>query len=269
LVFDQDFLATPLLENELLPTVQLVPIARGRRIETGLIGVPTAQWGEGDAANATVFDSTSQITPLDSSVYDLSCHCLIGRNFLSDSPLSVGSLLVPLIGMRMGNEIDKVIAVGSGSQPTGVMNTSGTTAVSFGGAASTVAKFLTLLFAVPKAERAGGTCIFAANELTYQRARSIATGVTGDTRLVFEMDVENFSVLGRPFKIAPAMANTQIFFGNMSRYRLYRRLGSLVEWSIEGSTLQKANEALLSVRQRWAGRPMISTSFAVVSDAQA
>lgn len=269
ITFDADWITTPLLTGELLPEVDLKPISRGRRIEGGNISTPTAQWNQGDATVGDIFDSTGQIDALDSTVYDLSCHVLVGRNFLTDTPIAIGTVLMQLIGERMANELEKVISVGTGSQPAGVMGASGTTAVNFSSAAATVAKYLELLFAVAKQLRVGGRFCFAGNETTYRRARAIATGVTGDTRLVFGMSVEDYSIFQRPFKIVPHMSNAQIFAGNLSKYRLYRRLGSQVEWTTQGENLQRRNEALLTVRQRWAGRVMLPDAFAVVSDAEA
>ena len=267
--FDADVTVTPLLTGELLPMVDLKPISRGRRIEAGSVSHPTVTWNQGDAAVGDVFDSTSQVAALDSTVFDLSCHVLIGRNFLSDAAINVGSILTELIGERMAEAIESVIAEGDGTtQPTGVKTASGTTSVSFGNAAATVAKYLELLFSTPKNLR-DASYAFAANEVTYRRARAIATGVTGDTRLVFDMQVENYSIFGRPFKIVPALANSEILAGSWKRYRLYQRLGSAVEFSTQGENLQRRNEALLTVRQRWAGRPMIPSAFSVVTTAEA
>jgi HK97 family phage major capsid protein len=270
IVFDDAWISTPLLTGELLPEVDLKPIARGRRIEAASIGTPTVVWNEGDAAVGTLFDSTGQIAALDSTVFDLSCHVIVGRNFLSDSPLQVGAALVQLIGERMSEAIETVIAEGDGTtQPQGIKGAAGTTSVSFASAAATVAKYLELLFSVPKQLRMGDNRFcFIANETTYRRARSIATGVTGDTRLVYGMSVEDYAIFQRPFKICPALANTEILAGAMARYRLYRRLGTSVEWSTQGENLQRRNEALLTVRQRWAGRPMIPSAFSVVTNAE-
>jgi HK97 family phage major capsid protein len=268
ITFDDSVITTPLLVGELLPQVDLKPIARGRRIEGASIGTPTAQWNEGDNSTGTLFDSTSQIAALDSTVFDLSCHVEVGLNFMSDSPLNIGNILVQLIGERMSNELEKVIAEGDGTtQPQGIKTASGTNSVSFGAAAATAAKYVELLFSVPKEQR--GNFAFIANETTYRRARSIATGVTGDTRFVFNMDVENYNVLGRPYLICHHLSNAEILAGNMSKYRLYRRLGSQVTWTTQGSTLQRRNMALLTVRQRWAGRPMLASAFSVVTNAEA
>jgi HK97 family phage major capsid protein len=268
ITFDADYITTPLLTGELYPMVDVKPIGRGRRIEGASVGTPTAQWNEGDNSTGTLFDSTSQIAALDSTVFDLSCHVEVGLNFMSDSPLNIGNILVQLIGERMSNELEKVIAEGDGTtQPQGIKTASGTNSVSFGAAAATAAKYVELLFSVPKEQR--GNFAFIANETTYRRARSIATGVTGDTRFVFNMDVENYNVLGRPYLICHHLSNAEILAGNMSKYRLYRRLGSQVTWTTQGSTLQRRNMALLTVRQRWAGRPMLASAFSVVTNAEA
>jgi HK97 family phage major capsid protein len=270
IVFDQDVIVTPLLTGEVLPEVDLKPISRGRRIEGASFGTPTAQWGQGDATEGDLFDSTSQIAALDSTVYDLSCHVLVGRNFMSDSPLQIGSLLTAAIGERMLWELERVICEGSGTEPSGIKGAAGTTSVSFGSAAATVGKYVELLFAVPKELRTGSNRFaFVANETTYRRARAIATGVTGDTRLVFGMSIEDYAIFQRPFKIAHHLANTEILAGALNRYRLYRRLGSQIEWTMQGENLQRRNEALLTVRQRWAGRVMLPSAFAVVTTAEA
>jgi HK97 family phage major capsid protein len=268
IVFDQDFITTPLLTGELLPEVDLKPIARGRRIEGGSISTPTAVWGEGDASVGTIFDSTGQVAALDSTVYDLSCHVLVGRNFIADTPLNVGTILMQLIGERMLNELEKVIAVGTGSQPSGIMGASGTTAVNFSSAAVTIAKMLELLFAVPKELRGPGFA-FCSNEVSYRRLRAVQTGISGDTRLALGSEVESFVTFNRPHKICHHLANTQQFAGDLKAYRLYRRLGSQIEWTTQGENLQRRNEALCTVRQRWAGRATRGASFAVVSDSEA
>jgi HK97 family phage major capsid protein len=267
-VFDDMVITTPLLTGELYPMVDVKPISRGRRIEGASVGTPTAQWNEGDNSTGTLFDSTSQIAALDSTVFDLSCHVEVGLNFMSDSPLNIGNILVQLIGERMSNELEKVIAEGDGTtQPQGIKTASGTNSVSFGAAAATAAKYVELLFSVPKEQR--GNFAFIANETTYRRARSIATGVTGDTRFVFGMGVEDYRMFERPYLICHHLSNAEILAGNMSKYRLYRRLGSQVTWTTQGSTLQRRNMALLTVRQRWAGRPMLASAFSVVTNAEA
>jgi HK97 family phage major capsid protein len=269
--FDADVISFPLLNNELLPLIDLKPVARGRRIESASVGTPTAAWGQYDGTAGTLYDSTSLVAPLDTTVFEVATFVEVGRNFLEDSPVNVGALLTQLIGERFARELDRVIAAGNGTtEPQGITVASGTTSVSFGGVAATVTGYESLLFAVPKQYRmpAGSNFAFCANEVTYRRARSIAVSGT-DQRRVFGMDHEGYALLARPYKISPDLPNTKLFSGALSKYRMYRRLGMSVEWSTQGETLMRSNLALLVVRARYGGRVMDANAFAVVSNAEA
>lgn len=270
--FDADIITVPLLNNELLPLVDLKPVSRGRRIEGASMLRPTANWGGGDGTSITPFSTAAMVAAIDTTIFTIDVAIEVGRDFLSDSPVNVGSLLTELIGGRLANELDSVIADGNGTtQPQGVMQASGTTGVAFSSAAVTITKLLSLLFGVGKAYRApaGNNFAFVSNETGYQRARAVATGVSGDTRLVLGMDVESYSALQRPWRIANTLSNVECFAGAMSKYRLYRRLGLSVEWVTGGRTLALSNQALLVVRARYGGKVMDGGAFAVVTDAQA
>ena len=270
--FDDDIIQFPLLNNELLPLVDLKPVARGRRIEGGSLGNPTVEWGVGDGTEGALFSTAALAAALDTSIWPISVHVEVGRDFLSDAGVDVGRLLVENIGQRFANELDEVIADGDGTtQPQGVMQASGVGSVAFSGTAVTVTKMLNLMFGVGKAYRApaANNFAFCGNETSYQRARSVATGVTGDTRLVFGMAVEDYNVLGRPYKISTALSNAEIIAGAWKKYRLYRRLGMSVEWSTQGDYLQRRNLALLTVRGRFGGRVMDPSAFSVTTTAEA
>lgn len=270
--FDSDVISFPLLNNELLPLVDLKPVSRGRRIEGASMLTPTASWGGGDDNTGTLFSTAGMVTPIDTTIHTIDIFVEIGRDFLSDSPLNVGALLTQLCGERIGAELDSCIADGNGTtQPQGVMQASGTNSVAFSGAAVTVAKMMSLLFSVGKEYRApaGNNFVFCSNETGYQRARSVATGVTGDTRLVFGMMPEEYSALGRPYRIAHTLSNAEVFAGSMKKYRLYRRLGMSVEWHTQGRELARRNMALLAIRARYGGKVMDGDAFGVVTDALA
>lgn len=270
--FDDDVITFPLLGNELLPLVDLKPVARGRRIEGVSMLTPTVSWGGGDDNNGTLFSTASMVAPLDTTIFTVDCFVEVGRDFLSDTPLNAGQILTQLIGERLAAELDSVIADGNGTtQPQGVMQASGTTSVSFSGTTVTVTKLLSLLFGVGKAYRApaGNNFAFVSNETGYQRARSVATGVTGDTRLVLGMDVESYSALQRPWRIANTLSNAEHFAGAMKKYRLYRRLGMSVEWHTSGKELARRNIVLLAVRARYGGRVVDPSGFATVTNAEA
>lgn len=266
--FDADLVSTPLLGGELFPRCDIKP-CKTRRIAGASIGTPTMSWGGGDGVSGSIFDSTSLIDDIDTDVHVVSLFIEIGRDTLADSPIELGSVVTALAGERLKKELDRVVAEGAGvTEPLGIMTASGTTSVSFSSAAASVDKYLSLLFSVPKAQR-DESFVLCGNETSYRRARSIQTGVTGDTRLVFGMGVEDFRVFDRPYAISVDLANTQLFAGSMKSYRVFRRLGLSVEVQTQGSTLTTANKILIAIRGRYGGRPVRPSSFGVVTDAQA
>ena len=269
--FDADVISFPLLNNELLPLVDLKPVSRGRRIAYSSVLTPTASWGGGDDNTGTLFSTAAMVAAIDTTIHTIDVFVEVGRDFLSDSPLNVGALLTELIGERFAAELDSVIADGNGTtQPQGVMQASGTNSVSFSSAAVTIAKQMNLLFAVGKQYRsAGSNFVFCSNETSYRRLRSLTTGISGDTSLSFGMQPEEYQALGRPYKIAATLANTEVFAGAMKKYRLYKRLGMSVEWHTQGSTLARRNMALLAVRARYGGKVMDGSAFGVVTTAEA
>ena len=64
------------------------------------------------------------------------------------------------------------------------------------------------------------------------------------------------------------IANSSIAFVNLAGYRLYRRLGMQVRVETAGSTLARANEKLIVVRGRFAGRLTLGSYCAVTTVAQ-
>jgi HK97 family phage major capsid protein len=269
--FDADIISFPLLHNELLPLVDLKPVSRGRRIEGASISTPTASWGGGDDNTGTLFSTAGMVAAIDTTIFTIDVFIEVGRDFLSDSPVNVGSVLTEIIGERFGAELDSCIADGNGTtQPQGIMQASGTNSVSFSSAAVSIAKQMNLLFAVNKEYRAPNwNFVFGSNETSYQRLRSLTTGISGDVRLAFGMQPEEYMALGRPYKIAHTLANTEVFSGAMKKFRMYRRLGMSVEWATGGKELTRRNMALLAVRGRYGGRVMDANAFAVVSNAEA
>jgi hypothetical protein len=96
---------------------------------------------------------------------------------------------------------------------------------------------------------------FGMTDTTYKKLRSIATGVTGDTRLIFGEDVEGYTLFGHPVAIiATTMTNDDIFFAQMGGYRLYRRQGARFRRTMEGITLTKTNTMLVAADMRFGGQ---------------
>ena len=124
---------------------------------------------------------------------------------------------------------------------------------------------------MPKAQRGPVTSpstVFCSNELSYQRLRSTPIAV-GDARRIFGMTHEDYKILSRPWKIETStLANTQAFFGDLKKYRLWRRLGLTFHTSTEGDYLLRRNLMLLVARMRVAGRVVLPTSFAISNTLQ-
>jgi HK97 family phage major capsid protein len=87
---------------------------------------------------------------------------------------------------------------------------------------------LNLYFGVPLQYRRRGDTRFIMNDTSHQRFRAIATGLTGDDRLLFGMDVGSYQLFRDSLSrvvINDTITNSQIAFGSMRRYRMYRSAG--------------------------------------------
>ena len=277
--FDSNLIQLPLLTGELLPLVDLREVPRGSSIEGASVSNPTVQWGVAEGTSMSLFDTSSLVAAITSSVHNVTVALEVGVDFLSDAAADVGRILEENIAQRMAAELDKVIAVGDGTtQPTGLKNATGFTSVSSDNGNTgpwTVDDTLSALFGVGKQYRQSNRCAFVGNDTTYQRLRSISVTAT-DQRLVFGMEadrgsgasVEGYSILGRPFKIQNDLTNPELYFGDMAKYRMYRRTGFSVHWETGGKELRLKNLALLVVRGRFAGQPVDSSAFAEITDGQ-
>lgn len=257
IVFDDMLITTPLLYGELFPSVNVVPIARGRRIEGVSIGNVTLTSGGADNTNITLFTTTSFIAAFDTNIYVCDGAIEIGLDFLSDSPIDIVGEVNRQYGIRQLAWLDEQVAVGDGTtEPEGVTVSGGTTSVAGGSAAPTVGVYESFFFGVTKKYKQGypaDRIMFCANETTYQRARAIAVGAS-DARRIFGMTHGDYMLMGHKYAIVEAMANTQAFFANMARYRMYRRLGITVRATTEGQTLVRKNLLMISARARWGGQ---------------
>jgi len=281
IVFDDSIITFPLLHGELFPRVKVINIDRGRRIEGVTVQNVTMTWGGGDSQpndlstnNIALFDTDSFIAAFDTLIRTVDGAIRLGKDFLSDSPIAIGTEVQRAYGEKFLEELDRVIAVGaSGSgEPVGVMNAAGTTSVTTTNNTTgppTVGDYEALLFGVPKQYRtafgSAASC-FVANEVSYQRARGIPVGGS-DERRVFGMNEEDYMLLGHPYAIHHGMTNVQGFFFVGPRYRMYRRLGLVIDVEDRGETLKRANNILITARARFGGQledgaaASVSTTF--------
>jgi HK97 family phage major capsid protein len=267
--FDANLVTFPLLSGELFPMVTLSDVPRGSTVSTASVATPTMAWGTGEGTSMPLFDTASLISAITSSIYPVMASIEVGRDFLSDAAANVGQILQEVLGERFAAELDKVIAGGNGTnRPEGITVASGLGSATFGGTTVTVDDYESLLFGVAKQYRTSNRCAFLSNDVSYRRARAIPVAATWASR-VFGMNEEDYQLLGRPYKIQQDLANTVAVFGDMSRYRLYRRQGFTIEWHTQGQYLARKNIALLVCRGRFGGKVMDGSAFCKATDAQA
>lgn len=256
-VFDDQIIMTPILNGEFFPKVNVVPITRGRRIESASMGNVTINSGAADNDEIPLFNTAAFIAAFDTTIFACDGGIEIGLDFLSDSPIDVNGAVTSQYGQVLLNWLDEQVCIGDGAQePEGIMNASGTTSVSFGSTTPTVGKYLELLFGVSKKYKSGTPnerIMFGANEENYMRARQIAVGAS-DQRLVFGQNVEDYRLLGHPYGIGEFFSNSDGFFANMARYRMYRRMGLTLRATTEGQTLVRKNLMMITARARYGGQ---------------
>lgn len=270
--FDDAVITTPLLYGEFFPSVNVVPITRGRRIEGFSMGNLTLSGGGADGTDITLFTTTAFIAAFDTTIYAIVGAVEIGLDFMSDSPVDVGGMLTEQYGRVLLNFLDRAVANGDGTtEPTGIVTASGTISVAGGSAAPTVGVYESFFFGVTKKYKQGfdkSRIMFGANETTYSRARSIAVSGS-DARRIFGMTHGDYMLMGHNYGISDELGNTKAFFANMARYRMYRRMGQQTKVTTEGKTLVRQNMMLLTTRSRWGGQPEDGAAFAVSSTMQA
>ena len=277
IVFDDQVIQAPLLHGELFPLVNQIPLDRGRRIEGVATGTVTAAWGGIDATAIDLFTTTSYVSAFDTTIYRWEGAFQIGLDFLSDTPIDFGAHVTAQYGERLLEDLDDVIAVGNGTtQPQGVMNKSGVTSVSFGGTTS-IGNYESLRFGVAKAEHKSNmtaSAVFCGNETSYARMKALPVG-SADARRLYgtggmgTTGYDNYSMMDRPYKINGSMANTQVFYAILARYRMYRRKGLTMRTSTEGSTLIRSNSMLIVCMARYGGQLERGACAAVTTTAPA
>lgn len=276
IAFDSNIITFPLLTGEVFPRVQTQDVPRGRRIEGGSISAPTVTWGQGDNVEVGLFDTTSLVAEINTTIHGVAVAVEIGRDFLSDAAVAVGSILTRLIGERLSEELDDVIANGNGTnRPQGIGNASGLATVNADNGAGgpwTLNDYTSLMFASGKQYRRL-PCAFLSNDTVYQRSRSIRIDpqvATVDQRPVLS-DVNSFNnymSLGWAHAIQNDIGDRTCIFGAMSKYRLYRRAGLDIRFEQGGKELARKNLVLLIARARFGGRVMDANAFATITDGQ-
>lgn len=273
--FDMDMIVTPTLAMEDIPSYcNIVPVARGSAAQNFVIGRPTVAAANTEGSATALFTTTSFITNHDTTFFRAAGFIEIGRNFAEDAH---PGLVMEIQNQYMNSVklwLNEQIMAGDGTtEPQGVTVASGTgdiTPANPTTGALTLNDAFDVLFGVGKAYRENGgrrNAIYCMTDTTYQRFRRIATGVTGDTRLVFGDDVESYQMFGHPVLIEETgLTNQDIVFFQAKGYRLYQRQGARFVREDRGDTLVRANSFIVGVDVRYGGQ-LDEGAYAAVIDA--
>lgn len=273
--FDDAFILTPLLEGELFPLVNLRTVSR-RRIEASRFGNLVIDSGVGEGTQISLFNTDSFISAFDTTIYPATGSVKVGLDFLADSPINVGNIIVSEYGKAFRKWGDDVIADGNGTnQPEGIFQASGSTAVSSAGgagAAPEVGDYESLYFDIPKEYRneAGARFIYLSTDVSYKRARGIPVDSSSDARRIFGMDQKTYTLFDNPYRVTQAsgVTNAEIAGVMINRYRMYRRQGLEVRIVTEDAQLARTNEQLIVVRARFGGQMETGAAIAKITDGQ-
>lgn len=272
--FDEAVITYPLLYGEVFPYVSTTTLARGRRVKGGTIANPTLTPGVAEGTAMTPITTTDFIAPFDTVIYPTTGALEIGLDFEEDSPVPFGDLMVERFGLASLAQLDYYAAIGSGSnQPLGMLNTVGATSFpSQAGAGGPVTRsdIEGMILTMQKRFRnePNANLMFVTNDNTYRHIMAIRVGPT-DQRGLWGTDIQQYRVAGIPIRIQNDIADGRIGFVNATRYRMYRRLGSLVKIVREGYTLAKSNMMAVIFRMRWGGQMELGGAVVVSTDFQA
>lgn len=264
--FDDAIVLTPVLNGELFPFVEVKPWARGRLIDGSTMNNPDWTWNTSEGTAISPFSTTNFIGAMDTTIFPIVGAVKLGLDFEDDTPINFAGNIIGQFGEVLQKKLDYVVALGDGTtQPQGFFNASGigtVTSVNAPNGPPTVSDYESLYFGLAKEYRRMGNVAFVANDTTYRRSRSIPTG-PNDARRVFGMDHASYRLMDLPYKVQNDIGNTYAACVNLSRYRMYRRLGMTVRIETGGATLALANERLIVVRARFGGRMTLGGAVCV------
>lgn len=268
--YDRMVITFPLLHSEIFPHIDIQTIPRSSTVETASIGNPTVTWNSAEGSTLTKLTTDDIVAAITASIFRVAVTFEVGNDLMSDSVVNVGRILVTNTGERFSQQMDEIVASGDGTnQPQGIDVASGTTDVTPENPTSgavTVNDLLDLMFGVGKQYRTPSfNPRYVMTDTRYKSHRALATGVTGDARLLHGMSVQNYSLLESPVSIEQTgLTNADGIFGALRKYRMWRREGFNVKVTAEGDALVRRNTSLFYIDGRFGGRVVDANAFAIV-----
>jgi HK97 family phage major capsid protein len=273
--FDMDMIVAPTLADESIASFcNVVPIPRGSSVDNFTLGLPTIS-SETEGTAVTLFDATGFVGNHDTDIFWEAGFMKIGRHYLADAHPGLAMEIQAQYQRAAQLRTHRNITVGNGTtEMLGILETALVTDVPSAnagtGGAPTIADALNLLFAVSKPYRQRGgrmNAVYIGTEASYRRMRSIATGVTGDTRLIFGMNIEDYELFGHPFLLEEdGLDDHQLIFAQLKGYRIYLRQGVRFVREDRGDTLVRANQVLVGADMRTGGQLDLPGYAAVMDD---
>lgn len=260
--FDYDLILLPILGNELAPLCNIVDVPKGDAATGYTMDNFAFTSGSTEGTAITLATTTSYIGQHNTTFYRAAVGVEIGLNWLEDAAPNILDNIIARIQAKAAEWADEQVAFGDGTtEPQGIMNASGTIDVTLNTPTTgpyVISDVLNLLFGVSKAYRNNHPrqrAAFGMTDVTYKKLRSIATGVTGDTRLIFGEDIEGYTLFGhRASIIGTGLTNDDLFFCQAGGYRLYRRQPVRIRRIMDGVTLFKTNTMVAGADMRWGGQ---------------
>jgi HK97 family phage major capsid protein len=216
-------------------------------------------------------NTAALVDNLSTAIFPVAGFIEVSNELLSDSPVAIGETIIGLYGERLKAELDHVIVKGDGvTQPSGILTATGMASVNSvngPGGPMSPSDAESLIFSIPvQYRRKDWNPTFISNDFQYSRFRGIPVG-PGDERRVFGLDQQSYTLFDWPYRIQNDLANGQVLFGCMKRYRLYRRLGMELHRETGGRQLTLNNTTLLGIRARFGGQPVDGAAFSLMTDA--
>ena len=190
---------------------------------------------------------------------------------IADSLVNLGEFIVANTGESLKKDLDRVCVEGSNAsgEPIGILNSGITNTIPSAMGSNgqvNISDAENALFGIGKQYRtATMRPAFISTDGTYQRFRATPVG-PNDARRIFGLNEGSYECLNWPWRVYQGMSESKLIYGCLARYRMYRRQGAEMSWTIDGQTLALKNEAFSVYRGRYGGRVVDTNAFAIVDN---
>lgn len=261
----EDFRAEVLMRlpdlAELAPHVRTVPVRTDTGSMPSLATDIAVTWSAGGAAENEPFNESEPVMgTVTWSLKRADAITKMSRELVNDAGPSVVEFVTRLFQEAIASERDRMIAAGAGTtEPTGLANTAGLPALTSIGALD-FATLVEMEQTLPRKYRAHGRWVM--NSKNLQRVYSLADE-QGQPIFLRDMvgGVPESRILGYPVSQNEALADGEIYFGNLSYYLWFDREEMGVESTTVGGDAFARHQVWLKVWERADGKVGLPDAF--------